>query len=168
MDQQALLIVMTVFVIVAAVALVIQAGMLFGVWKSTRAMQQTVTRMAPKVELLVESSRTALEEGRASMKQITSRTTEILDITQRQLNRLEEVLEDVTQRTRVQLDRAELVVDDAMTRAQETIAVVHTGIMKPIREINAVATGVRAAIHFFMRGGRPAPDEATADEEMFI
>jgi hypothetical protein len=78
------------------------------------------------------------------------------------------VLEDVAERARVQFDRAEMVVDDAMTRAQQTIAVVHGGIMKPIREINGVAAGVRAAIQYFMRGGRPAPDRVTADEEMFI
>jgi hypothetical protein len=69
---------------------------------------------------------------------------------------------------RVQFDRAEMVVDDVMTRAQETVAVVHGGIMKPIREINGVAAGVRAALHYFMRGGRPSPDRVTADEEMFI
>lgn len=182
MDQQALLIVMTVFVAVAAIALVIQVGMLFGMWKSARATQQAVTALqpkiaslipkieaiAPKVEALAESSRQAVDEGRTSLKEITQRTTEILDITQRQLTRIEGVVEDATQRARVQFDRAEMVMDDAMNRAQETVSVVHGGIMKPIREINAVATGLRAAIHYFVRGNRPSPDQVTADEEMFI
>jgi hypothetical protein len=55
-----------------------------------------------------------------------------------------------------------------MTRAHQTVAMVHGGIIKPIREINGVAAGIRAALHYFMRGGRPAPDTVTADEEMFI
>lgn len=168
MDQQALLIVMTAFVIVAAIALVMQAVMLQSVRKSARAVEECITKLAPKVEALAESSRAAIDEGRASMAEITERTKEILDTTRRQLTRVEDVLEDAADRARVQLDRAEMVVDDAMDRAQETIAVVHGGIMKPIREINAVAAGVRAAIHYFMRGGRPNPDQVTADEEMFI
>jgi uncharacterized protein YoxC len=168
MDQQALLIVMTVFVAIAAVAMVFQAVMLWGVSKSARAVEERVAKLAPKVESLAESSRAAIEEGRANMAEITSRTKEILDTTQRQLNRVDQVLEDVADRVRVQFDRAEMVVDDVMTRAQETVAVVHGGIMKPIREINGVAAGIRAALHYFMRGGRPSPDRVTADEEMFI
>jgi hypothetical protein len=171
MDQQAvlaLLIVMTVFVIVAAVSQAIQAAMLYQLRKSALAMEEKVTKLAPKVEALAESSRAAIDEGRASMAEITERSKEILDTTRRQLSRVEDVLEDAAGRARVQLDRAEMVVDDAMSRAQETVAVVHGGIMKPIREINAVAAGVRASIQYFMRGGRPSPDEVTADEEMFI
>jgi hypothetical protein len=168
MDQQALLIVMTAFVIVAAIALVIQAAMLYGMRKSALAVQERVDKLAPKVEALAESSRAAIDEGRASMAEITDRSKEILDTTRRQLARVEEVLVDAADRARAQMDRAEMVVDDAVERAQETISVVHGGIMKPIREINAVAAGMRAAIHYFMRGGRPNPDQVTADEEMFI
>ncbi|HEY1757013.1 MAG TPA: hypothetical protein VGG72_16685 [Bryobacteraceae bacterium] len=171
MDQQlliALLIVMTVFVIVAAAAMVFQAAMLFGVRKSALAMEQRVATLAPKVEALTESSRAVIDDSRASLAEITERTKDILDSTRRQLARVEDVIDDAANRARVQLDRAELVVDDAMDRAQETISVVHGGIMKPIREINGVAAGVRAAIHYFMSGRRPSPDQVTADEEMFI
>jgi hypothetical protein len=171
MDQQtlqALLIVMTVFVIVAAVALVMQFVMLYGVRKSALAVELRVATLAPKLEALADTSRAAIEEGRASMSEITARTKEILDTTQRQLIRVEDVLEDATGRARVQMDRAEMVLDDAMSRAQETVAVVHGGIMKPIREINAVAAGLRAAVQYFARGDRPHPDQVIADEEMFI
>ncbi len=166
--DQALLIVMTAFVVIAAIALVVQAVMLAGTAKSARAIEERMAKLAPKLEALAESSRAAIDEGRASMKEITLRTTEILDITQRQLNRVEVVLEDAASRARAQLDRAEMVVDDAMSRAQETVAAVHGGLMKPIREIHGVAAGLRAAVYYFMRGGRPTPDQVTADEEMFI
>ena len=120
------------------------------------------------MEALAETSRAAIDEGRASIAEITERTKDILDTTRRQLARIDDVLEDASERVRVQMDRAEMVVDDAMTRAQQAVSVVHGGIMKPIREINAVAAGARAAIHYFMRGQRPHPDQVTADEEMFI
>ena len=103
------------------------------------------------------------------MAEITARTKEILDTTQRQLNRVED-------RSRGRRPIARGCSSTApkwwwttpMSRAQETVAMVHGGIMKPIREINGVAAGLRAAIHYFMRGGRPNPDQVTADEEMFI
>jgi len=81
--------------------------------------------------------------------------------------RVDEVMEDATARARIQLDRAEMVIDDTMNRAQQTVALVHSGIMKPLREIQGVSAGVKAALNFLTRG-RNSPVHATADEEMFI
>jgi outer membrane murein-binding lipoprotein Lpp len=168
MDQQALLIIMAVFVAVAAIALVIQAGMLYGIYKSSRAMQAKVDTLAPKIEALAETSKAAVDESRVKIAEITTKTGEILDITKKQLERVEVLLEDASTRAMVQFDRAEMVIDDAMNRAQDTVAVVHEGIMKPIREITAVTAFLRASLQYFFRGGRPTPDQVTADDEMFI
>jgi hypothetical protein len=168
MDPNTLLVIMAVFVAVAAVALLIQAGLLFGIYKSSRALGDNVQRVLPKVEALVETSRQAVDDSRQQIVEITTRTTDILDVTRRQLARVDEVMEDAAVRARIQLDRAEMVLDDTMTRVQETVALVQSGILKPLREINGVAVGLRVALHYLMRGGRPNPSQATADEEMFI
>jgi hypothetical protein len=168
MDTQALLIIMAVFTGVAAIALLIQAGFLFGIYKSSRAMQEKVERLTPKIESLVDSSKAAVDESKTRIIEISTKTSEILDSARRQMTRVEALLEDAATRAEVQLDRAELVLDDAMSRAQQTVATVQSGILKPLREINGVALGVRAALQYFLRGGRPSPDRATADEEMFI
>jgi hypothetical protein len=65
------------------------------------------------------------------------------------------------------MDRAELVLDDAMGRAQRTVALVEGGIVRPLQQIQAVAAGIKTAITFLTRG-RPNPADAHADEEMFI
>ena len=56
MDQHTLLTVMTVFVIVAAVALMIQAAMLAGIYKASRGLQQNVQRLTPKIEGVLDVS----------------------------------------------------------------------------------------------------------------
>jgi hypothetical protein len=66
------------------------------------------------------------------------------------------------------MDRVELVLDDAMSRTQQTVAVVQRGILSPIREVNGMLAGLRTAIMTLARGSRPTVDHATADEEMFI
>lgn len=167
MDQQTLLTVMTAFVCIAAIALVIQMGMLIGIYRATRGMQESVQRLLPKIESLIDTSRQTIEDSRKQILDITSKTNDILEIARKQMERLDEVLEDATARAHVQLERADLVIDDVMERAHNTVAVVHTGIMKPLREIQGVAAGLRAAIQFMMRG-RPNPTHATSDEEMFI
>ena len=167
MDQQTLLTVMTVFVIVAAGALIIQAGFLFGIYKASRGMSENVQRLMPKIESLLETSRQTIEDSRKQIADITSKTSDILDTTHKQLQRVDELLADASARARIQLDRAEMVLDDAMGRAQQTIAMVHGGVVKPIQQIQAVAVGLRTALNFLLRG-RPNPTQATADEEMFI
>jgi hypothetical protein len=61
-----------------------------------------------------------------------------------------------------------MVIDDTMSRAHETVAMVHGGILRPLREIHGIAAGVRTAINHLARGGRPSVAQATHDEEMFI
>jgi F0F1-type ATP synthase membrane subunit b/b' len=167
MDQQTLLTVMTVFVCISAIALLIQAGMLFGLYRSARGLQENVQRLLPKIESLVDTSRQTVEDSRKHILEITAKTSDILETARKQLQRVDEVLEDATARAHIQLEHAELVLDDAMERAHDTVALVHTGIMKPLREIQGVAAGLRTVIQFLLRG-RPNPTHATSDEEMFI
>jgi len=168
MDQSQLLIVIAVFVFVAAVAMCVQAFFLFGMYKAARAFQEKAVPLVPKMDALVESSRVAIDDSRRQILEITIKTSDILDITRKQLARVDDVMADASDRARVQFDRAEMVLDDAMVRTQETVALVHSGIMKPLREIQGVTAGVRAALNFLMRGRNNGPVHATADEEMFI
>lgn len=167
MDEHTLLATMTAFVIIAAIALIIQAGFLFGIWKASRGMQLNVTRLMPKIESLIDTSRQTIEDSRKQIADITTKASDILEITRVQVHRVDEILEDAAARAKVQMDRAELVLDDAMVRAQRTVALVEGGIVKPLREIQGVAAGIRTAFLFLMKG-RPNPSRATSDEEMFI
>jgi ElaB/YqjD/DUF883 family membrane-anchored ribosome-binding protein len=157
-----------VFVGLSTLAMVFQACMLFGIYKSSRALSDNVQRLLPKVESLVQTSQVTVEESRKQIAEISLRTTDILDITRRQLGRLDETLEDATARARIQMDRVEMVLDDTMNRAQDTVAMVHKGILQPLKEVQGVAAGLRAAFFFLVRGSRPNPSHATVDEEMFI
>src|SRR5215469_136493 len=99
MDQN-LLIIIAVFVFVAAVALTIQAGLLFGIYRSAKALEQKTMPLVPKVDALVESSRVAVEESSRQIQEISGKASEILDATRKQLARVDEVLEDASSRER--------------------------------------------------------------------
>lgn len=168
MDQQTLLVVMTVFVGLAAIAMIAQAVMLVGIYRSSKGMQAKVVELLPRVESLVETTRTGVEQSRKQILEITATANAILESARTQLAKVEEVVTDATGRAKVQMDRVEMVIDDTMSRAQETVAAVHGGIMWPIRELNGIASGVRAALDALVRGNRSNVAQATSDEEMFI
>jgi hypothetical protein len=131
-------------------------------------MRDRIVPLTVKVDALLETSRSAVDEARVKLGEITTKTNQILDVAKQQMETVEEFLEDASLRTRRQLRNVEMVVEDALARAQETVEIVHKGILTPIRGINGVAAGVRAALHFLLRGTRPSPDQVTVDEEMFI
>lgn len=175
MNNDALLYVMAAFVIISAIALCIQAGMLAGIYKTTKKLEAAINPLVPKVETLipqVESlvvkTNSTVEQSGKQIAEITSKANEILDSTKRQMATVEDFVGDATARAKVQLERVELVLDDTLSRAHETVAVVHDGIMRPLREVSGIAAGLRAALGSLSRGNRPTVDRATSDEEMFI
>ena len=63
MDQMTLLYVMAAFVIIAAIALSIQAGCLIGVFKTTKRLEEKITPILPKLDSLVEVTTTTVQRS---------------------------------------------------------------------------------------------------------
>lgn len=168
METQTLLYIMTAFVVIAGLSLLLQLGMLFGIYKTAKSTEKKVTALMPRVESLLDSSQKIVDQSRQQILDMVTKTNEILDSTRRQLVKVESVLSDASERAKVQLERAELVLDDTMSRAHETVALVHNGITRPLREVHGIAAGIRTALAHLARGSRPSVDRATHDDEMFI
>ena len=168
MDQQTLLIVLTIFVAVAAIALVIQAGMLIGMFLAVRKLQTLIAGIWPEVQMVIGVTRRTVEKVETHVNKIGVTSNAILDVTKQQVTKIDELLNDITTRAKVQVERAEMVLDDTMGRAQETVSIVQRTVLRPIRELNGVVAGIRTSLAHLSRGGRPTVDHATSDEEMFI
>lgn len=167
MDQSTLLVIMAGAVSVSAIALVIQACLLFGTFKATRTVRDRVVTLMPKVEALLDTSRAAVDEGRAGIAEIREKSNLLLDSGQKQMQSLQSILGDAEERSRRQFEHMELLIDDTLNRVEETVTLVHKGVMKPIRGITGLAAGIGAALQFLVRG-RTNPGRVTVDEEMFI
>jgi F0F1-type ATP synthase membrane subunit b/b' len=167
MDQTTLLYIMAGFTTVAAIALVIQASLMFGMYKATLSLTERVATMLPKVEALMDTSRVTLEESRATIAEIRQKSNLILDTGHKQIKTLESILSDAAERTSKQMAYAEAVVQDALSRVEDTVGMVHKGVLKPLRGITGIAAGVGAAVQYLLRRS-PNPERATLDEEMFI
>ena len=168
MDQQTLLYIMTTFVVLAAIAMVAQAVAIIALYRGIKATEARMAIILPKVERLMETTQDFVVQGRAQILDITKKTTEILDLARVQMNRVDEVLADATAKVRGQLERAESIIDDTLSRAQQTVGVVHNGVMRPLREIQGITAGVRTALAFISKGTRRSVAQVTQDEEMFI
>lgn len=168
MDDHTLLILLTVFVFLAAVAMIIQASMLIGLFVVARTLQQKIAPVIPQVEGIIGVTRRTAENVEKHIEKIGASSTAILDMTKQQLARVDDLLADATTRAKVQMERAEMVLDDTMTRVQTTVSTVQSGVLRPVREVHGIVTGIRTAIQHLGRASRATVDHATSDEEMFI
>jgi|SRR6185437_6131143 hypothetical protein len=163
-----LLLVLTIFVVLTAIAMIAQACALIGVLMVVKRLERKVDGLLPQAAKLVEVAKETVSETKAHASEIGKRTIVMLDMGKDQLTKVESLVSDVTTRARVQAERAEMVLDDAMNRTQQTVHAVQRGVLSPIREVHGVLSGLRAGIAALGRANRPTVDHATSDEEMFI
>ena len=161
MEIQSLVYVMTAAVLLQACFLGVMA---LAAWK----IKGQVDALAPRAQSLMTTAEQTLTDSKKRIDDITTKASDIMDSTKKQVQRSEEFLTEATGRARIQLDRIELVLDDTISRAHETAVLLNQGVLRPVRELNGLVVGIRSALHYLVRGSRPSPDQATTDEEMFI
>jgi F0F1-type ATP synthase membrane subunit b/b' len=168
MNTDTTLVLLTVFVAITAISFAAQAIAMMRLARTTQEMKERVDAFLPKAEKLIETADTTLAESRKQINEITTRANDILALTQTQLTRVDELMADATVRAKVQLDRAETVLENTMSRVNDTVNSVHGTILRPIREITGVAAGVKAAVGHLLKGAPANVAQVTTDEEMFI
>ena len=165
MDQNTLLV---VFVAIAAIALLCGAISMIGLLLIARDIRNKFMAVWPDIEGIVAVSKRSADRVENHITRIGATSVAILDVTKQQLVKIDELLSDASTRARVQMERAEMVLDDTMTRVQETVGIMQRGVLRPVREVHGILSGFRTALAHLGRAGRPTVDHATSDEEMFI
>jgi ABC-type transporter Mla subunit MlaD len=168
MNADTTLILLTVFVAITAISFAAQALAMMRLAQTTKEMKERVDAFLPKAEKLIQTAETTLTESRAQINEITMRANEILQITQTQMARVDDLVADASMRAKVQMDRAETVLENTLTRVNDTVNTVQGTILRPIREITGVAAGVKAAVGHLLKGAPANVAQVTTDEEMFI
>lgn len=163
-----LLLLLTIFVIVSAIALLIQAATLLGLLLVARDVRNKVFKVWPEIQQIIGVSRRTVELVEKRVDKIGAASVEIIDTSKQQVAKVDDLLNDATTRAKVQMERAEMVLDDAMTRVQETVAIIQRNVLRPVREVQGVWSGICTALQYLGRRTRSTVDHATSDEEMFI
>ena len=153
---------------IAAIALLGQAVALVGLFVVARDLRTKIFASWPQIESIIGTSKRTVEQAEHHLGKIGSSSVAILDSTKTQLMRVDELLSDASTRAKVQMERAEMVLDDTMTRVQQTVSIVQRGVLSPVREVHGILSGIRTAFSHLSRHGRTTVEHVTSDEEMFI
>ena len=86
-----------------------------------------------------------------------------------QFRRVEAMVADTGEALQVQLERFDRVGKNIVDRINETSEIVQDSVMRPVREVAALAKGVSRGFETFLfRRNRSTVDQARQDEELFI
>ena len=73
MNQEMLLAVMTFFVAISGLALLIQAFLLYGIYRTTKAIQTEALSILPQAKSILAKAETTLDDSRKHIVEITAK-----------------------------------------------------------------------------------------------
>jgi hypothetical protein len=177
-SDTALLWICVAFTAALVIQVILLAAMAVASLRMRKQVQGLISRVEPlisKIEPMIVTSRNVLDTSQNILNdvrkyagEISAKSNDLLEISRRQLGRVDEIMAEATARTRTQMDRIEMVMDDTVNRFQETTTLLQNSVVTPLRQLNALTAGIRTAIGFLVGGRRTTVEQATHDEEMFI
>jgi hypothetical protein len=169
MERELLLLyIMAAFTGVAAVALVIMAGMMFGVYRAASLIRRQSSDFFSEWQPLAGEARKAVEELRYSSGELLADMRALTASSRKQMDKVDVILTDLSESARVQLGRIDKSLQENLEKFEETAAAVQQTVMTPVRQAHGIAAAINAFLGHLAAGRRPRVDQATLDEEMFI
>jgi len=163
-----------VFIAVTTLAVLIQAGILVGLFfsvrKSTAKMEALATEFKSKALPTMETAQSLLVELRPKIETLAFNASESSTLVRNQLGRIDATLTDVLDRTRLQVIRADELLNRTMDRVEETSEVVHKTVVSPLRQVNGFMTAISTGVEAFFgpRRRQPKNGMGVPQDEMFI
>jgi methyl-accepting chemotaxis protein len=166
---------MLAFVIVAALAIVLQTGILFALYKATREsttrMEAIVGRLEQQATPVLATAQAILDDAQPKLAEITSNLAESTATVRVNVAQMAEVTADIVDRARFQAARLDELVTTTVDRLEIASDVVHHGVLGPVRRVQAIVQALSAGIGFLRatRARKKAlSNNGGPDEEMFI
>jgi len=161
------------FIAITAAAVVIQAGMMIGMYLATRKTSARVEALAGEVKTkvlpTVEMAQSMLTELRPRIETLVANVAESSTTIRAQVERLDATFSDVLDRTRLQVIRADELVGRTLDRVEQTTDMVTNTVVSPIRQASGLVQGLTAGLEFFFSGRRRQRNGTPiAQDEMFI
>jgi len=163
-----------VFIAVTTFAVVVQAGILVGLYlavrKSTARMEALATEVKSRVLPAVETAQNLMVELRPRIDVISNNLAESSDLVRNQLGRLDATVTDVLDRARLQVIRADELLNRTMDKVEETSEVVHKTVISPLRQVNGLMAAISTGVDVFLGQKRRHPRNGggVPQDEMFI
>jgi hypothetical protein len=164
---------LTVALILVAIAVLMQAGAMMGIWLAVRKVPGQIegvrTDVKQRFDPLAQSVLEVVNNSREPLQSISKNLVEISTMLRDRTANADQVAADLLDKSRTQIARVDNMVTDLVEKVETTADAVQKGVLVPVAEVSAVIKGVRSGLEFlFSRRRVTNVSEATQDEQLFI
>jgi methyl-accepting chemotaxis protein len=168
---------MLAFVIVAAVAIVLQTVILYALYRTmnqaTQRMEDLAGRLESQTTPVLAMANAILDDAKPKIAEITSNLAESTAAVREQVTSMAEATNEIVDRARMQAARLDELVSNTVSKIEVTTDFVQHSVITPVRRIHAIAQAVSAGLSFLRASRASRKHErngpgSDVDEEMFI
>lgn len=164
---------LTVAVVLVAIAVLMQAGAMLGIWLVIRKFAGQIENIRADVKQrldpLAQSAVQIVNDSREPLRTVASNLADVSKMLRDRTVEADAVAAELLQKSRVQVARVDNMVTGLVEKVEHTAEAVHHGVLVPFGEISAVVKGLRSGVEFLLTHRRVTNvSDATQDEQLFI
>lgn len=162
------------FVIVTALAVVLQMVVLVALYLQLRQMSERTSRIASdlhaRVSPILTRLQVLLDDVQPRISSMIGDAAEITHLARTQAQKVDRVFTEAADRLRGQLIRADRTLSGVLESLEDTGSKVRRALWEPMHNASAFIKGLRTGLEFFRAQRRPADrsSDPQQDEGLFI
>jgi len=161
---------LVVFIAVAAVSILIQAGFSVATFFAARKAQKKIMNLADDVRLhalpAIISSRELIQDVTPKLKLITENLTATTATLRSKADQVGGLVGNVTERAQVQASRVDGMVKGTLDQLTNAVHAIEHGVAAPVRQVNGILNGLRAGMDV-MRKKTPT-NHLDPEDDLFV
>jgi len=168
---------MEFFSIVAAIALVVQVGILIGLFlqlrKTTESINRMVTDLHTRMGPILTRTQIMLDDTQPKISALVEDASHMVYLARVQAQKMDKVFTEASDRLRGQLVRADRILSGTLEAVEDAGAQVRRNFLGPVQKISAVVHGIKIGLDVLRSRrrepeGRAEREGVEQEDELFI
>lgn len=165
---------MEFFSIVAAIALVVQVGILtalfFEMRKTNRKVNGLVTDLQTRVGPILTRIQILLDDTQPKISNMVADAAHVVYLARGQAQKVDRVVTDAADRLRGQLVHADRILTGALEAVEDAGSRFRHSFWRPVQKASALVQGIKVGLDLLRsrRGSRRSDEPLEQEEELFI
>jgi uncharacterized protein YoxC len=168
---------MEFFSIVAAIALVVQVGILIGLFlqlrKTTESINRMVTDLHTRMGPILTRTQIMLDDTQPKISALVEDASHMVYLARVQAQKMDKVFTEASDRLRGQLVRADRILTGTIEAVEDAGAQVRRNFLGPVQKISAVVHGIKIGLDVLRSRrrepeGRAEREGVEQEDELFI
>jgi hypothetical protein len=163
-------ILLVVFIGIAAVSILMQAGFTVAMFVAARKAQKKLLALADDVRLhalpAIISSRELIQDLSPKLKIITENLASVSTTVRSKTDQVGGLVGDVTGRAQAQATRVDGMVKGTLDQLTFAVHAIEHGVAVPIRQVNGILNGLRAGVDVLRK--KAPSDHLEPEDDLFV